>query len=118
LVRKRDDWNGGLYDTRSTTPCARFECIPGGMLLSSTGERLAIVNPDGIDLYDPLRGTRLGKLDVKEPWTVAFSPDGTRIAAGMSQGIIQLWDAHSLDEVGQLLGHTGYIYELTFTSDG
>jgi WD40 repeat protein len=118
LARKRDDWNGELYDTRSTTPRARFECIPGGMLLSSTGERLAIVNPDGIDLYDPLRGERLGKLDVKEAWTVAFSPDGTRIAAGMSQGIIQLWDARSLDEVGQLLGHTGYIYELTFTPDG
>ncbi len=52
--------------------------------------------------------------------SVAWSPNGTIIASGsgFSGGQIRLWDVVSGDLVGTLEGHTSWICQLTFSTDG
>jgi WD40 repeat protein/tetratricopeptide (TPR) repeat protein len=64
-----------------------------------------------------LRGHDLGLL------AVAFSPDGTRIAAASGQwglekaGEVIVWDAHTGQELPPLKGHTRAIVDLAFSPD-
>jgi WD40 repeat protein len=49
---------------------------------------------------------------------VAFSADGTTLAAGCSDGVIRLWDVASGDLRLTLSGHTAAIRRLAVTPDG
>jgi WD40 repeat protein len=50
--------------------------------------------------------------------TVAFSPDGSRIASGSADGIVKVWDRRSRREVLTLGGHTAAATVVAFSSDG
>ncbi|WP_063045110.1 nSTAND1 domain-containing NTPase [Nocardia pseudovaccinii] len=51
--------------------------------------------------------------------SVAFSQDGTRIAAGGSDTTIWLWDAHTRQQIGDpLRGHEAAIERVVFSRDG
>jgi len=50
-------------------------------------------------------------------WSVAFSPDGRRLALGMSNGEIRLWDIEHNKQVGVLKGHKQPVWELGFSPD-
>jgi len=49
---------------------------------------------------------------------VAFSPDGTRIAAGGADGSLHLWQAGSGRHVLALDAHEGPIWSVVFAVDG
>ena len=51
-------------------------------------------------------------------YAVAFSPDGKRLATGIADKVIRLWDVASGTQVGDLHGHTSYIHALAFSPDG
>lgn len=52
------------------------------------------------------------------PFSVsAFSPDGTQIATGSYDGVVQFWNSHSGDQISTPLPHKTKIEELTFSPD-
>ncbi|KAI0435534.1 WD40-repeat-containing domain protein [Xylaria telfairii] len=64
------------------------------MALSSTGCQLASVSGGGVQIWDPLTGEILHRLnDHKGTVThVVFSPNGKQLVSGASDGTIRFWD--------------------------
>lgn len=54
----------------------------------------------------------------KEVWSIAFSPDGTLLAAGAYDGSISLWNATAGSKKSVLHGHKRQISTLAFSPDG
>ena len=50
--------------------------------------------------------------------SVAFSPDGTRIASSSGDKTIKVWDAASGQELTTLSGHTRRVQSVAFSPDG
>ncbi len=51
--------------------------------------------------------------------SVAFSPDGTRIASGSDDNTVRVWDAATGQPIGEpLTGHTGSVHSVAFSPDG
>ncbi|KAK3364018.1 hypothetical protein B0T25DRAFT_587633 [Lasiosphaeria hispida] len=50
--------------------------------------------------------------------SVAFSPDGSRIASGSHDRTIRIWDARSGKEVQKLEGHSNLVQSVAFSPDG
>jgi len=65
----------------------------------------------GVDQGPPIPGHEAGV------WSVAFSPDGQRLAL-TSSALIEIVDVESRGVVHALRGHTGYVYATAFSADG
>lgn len=50
--------------------------------------------------------------------TVVYSPDGTRLAVGLSDGRIRIGDAETGDQVLEWQGHTAPVHRIAFSRDG
>jgi WD40 repeat protein/serine/threonine protein kinase len=50
--------------------------------------------------------------------SVAFSPDGKRLASASSDSVVKVWDGASGRELRTLRGHTGEIWSVAFSPDG
>ncbi|ETW09198.1 hypothetical protein H310_01622 [Aphanomyces invadans] len=48
---------------------------------------------------------------------VCFSPDGTKLVAGMPQNTIRIWDMASNEEAPPLIGHDAEIYSLDYVGN-
>ena len=73
-----------------------------------------------IHLFDPETGERLwfcwpgaGRVN-----SVAFSPDGSVLAAAFDTGSIMLWQVDRGEKLRQLTGHTGNVHQVRFSPDG
>jgi len=46
---------------------------------------------------------------------VAFSPDGSKIVSGSSDKTIRVWDADTLQDIGEpIVGHTDFVMSVAF----
>jgi WD40 repeat protein len=50
--------------------------------------------------------------------SVAFSPDGGRLASGCQDGTVKVWDTQTAKEVLTLKGDRGWVRSVAFSSDG
>jgi WD40 repeat protein len=57
-------------------------------------------------------------LSGKPALSAAFSPDGRIIAAGTTEGTVEIWDLYSKQELLTLRGHTGQVTSVAFAPDG
>jgi WD40 repeat protein len=113
--------------------CLAFAADGRTLAVGSTGHSVTV------SLWDPLTGERRGGLTdpgsmsshhrtpantppADEPSlsvaAVAFSPDGTSLAAACSDGVIRLWDVASGDLRHTFSGHVGAVRRLAFAPDG
>ncbi|KAF7334802.1 WD40 repeat-like protein [Mycena sanguinolenta] len=51
-------------------------------------------------------------------FSVAFSPDSTRIVSGSFDKTVCIWDATTGAELGRIEGHTDSVYSVAFSPDG
>ena len=51
-------------------------------------------------------------------YSVAFSPDGTRLAAGCRDNTVRLFDVARRQQVAELRGHTDYVHAVAWSPDG
>jgi len=49
---------------------------------------------------------------------VAFSPDGSLLAAGTRYGLVKVWDTVGRQELQTLRGHAGDVWAIAFSGDG
>ena len=86
---------------------------PDGRLVASAG----IGRPE---LTEPFTGRVLTRLEGAPPYavSVAFSPDGSRVATGEADGTIRLWDPATGEETRVLAGHDGMVVDVAFGPDG
>ncbi|MCI0705795.1 MAG: WD40 repeat domain-containing protein [Planctomycetia bacterium] len=92
----------------------QIEFNPNSTLLASGSLR-----DESVLVWDVKTEKVVATLDghTKGVWTMAFSPDGTKLAVGCGDGIIRLWDVKT-GKATTLKGHTDLTHTLTFTADG
>ncbi|KAI6127339.1 WD40-repeat-containing domain protein [Pisolithus sp. B1] len=73
-------------------------------------------------IWDIVKGSQIGGLlqgHISSVFSVAYSPDGRRIASGSADKTVCIWDAERHVQIGRPLeGHDSLVFSVTFSPDG
>ncbi|KAE9183059.1 hypothetical protein PF005_g22246 [Phytophthora fragariae] len=117
-------------DHQSVVCCVRFSS-DGTMMASGchktaqvfdvkTGDRKFLVSrPAGSNGQTPTSQANAAANEADDAYVraVCFSPDGTKLVAGMPQNTIRVWDIASNEEGPAMTGHESEIYSLDYVND-
>lgn len=112
-----------LWNARTGVPVA--ECnAPGAVSMDfhpdSTALAVASQETGAVSLCDPKTGDWIRDLESgAEAQSLAFDPDGTRLATGHEDGTVRFWNPDTGKEIGDPLEiREGPVKELAFSPDG
>jgi WD40 repeat protein len=73
-----------------------------------------------VQVWDAHRGTVVATLSghTGDVWSVAFSPDGKRLASAGADGSVRVWDLATRQMVQTLRGHAGFVNQVVFSPSG
>jgi WD40 repeat protein len=96
---------------------------PHGVVFSRDGRTLAVWDgSESVLLLDVRTGAVIRRLRHTSPsgsvTTLAFAPDGRRLATGGEDGVVSVWDAATGDVTVSLRGHDAAVSGLAFSRDG
>jgi WD40 repeat protein len=124
-VQVWDSENGAVIGTLDT-----HQQAVRGVAFSKDGEHLAVASSDGfVKLWDAQRldalllnekreARRVLRTRVAGPGlSIAFSPDGRRLATAGERNTVKIWDVQTGQEEKTLWGHKGEVYTLAFSPD-
>lgn len=122
-----DTYHLWLFDAQRYEPLRDFE--PPSFLLVSCGfspdssrvvSRSVEAVESAVTLWDPQTGEQVACLGVDGSTTesLAFSPDGSRLATALGDGTIRVWDPDSGAAVATLSGHGSAVTSCGFSPDG
>jgi WD40 repeat protein len=93
----------------------------GAHVFSPDGKAVAAANGRAIRLLDVRTGEELRRFEGYESWmgsSIAFSPDGKKLAAGGRDNTVGLWDVATGKPLLSFEGHRGPVNCLAFSPDG
>ncbi|MCL5875413.1 MAG: WD40 repeat domain-containing protein, partial [Candidatus Dependentiae bacterium] len=90
--------------------------ISHGIDLASHDIGYEMIKPYLQKLWVPVVKKLTGHADPIE--SVAWSPDGTKIASGSGDYTVRIWDANNGNELRTLTGHTNEVFSVAWSPDG
>ena len=121
------DWNGlvKVWDTRTRQLLRTFEKNLYGVnavAFSPSGKEIVVGGKDywGFKLIEAASGRTIQSFKGTEGeiLSVAFSPDGKRLASGDGKNRAKIWDVASGALLFDLGGHSESVYSVAFSADG
>ena len=100
----------GRYFSAATAPGPRDPAE--ALLVSVGGDGTLVIWDKATDRKLPIQA------HAADIWSVAFSPDGARLASASIDRTVKVWDVATGDEVLSLRGHTGGVLGVAFSPDG
>ncbi len=92
-----------------------------GVAFSPDGETLAAAGGDYVRVWDLTTRQEIatvGGSSGNHVTSVAFSPNGTMLAAGEEESMMRIWDTATLAEIATLTPQAGSVDALAFSPDG
>ena len=83
------------------------------------GQRLAVASGIGVVIYEVATSRAVALLPTGSPaYSVAISPDGATVAAGLGNGDVELWEAATGTSLGVLDAGFWWVTGVAFSPDG
>jgi len=123
LAAAGHDKTVGLWDTRTGSPSGPAFAGNTGVVRSLAfqphGGAMASASEGTILLWDVAGRQVLGRLDQGSPVdSVAFTPDGRRLAAASEDGRVVVWDVDTGQRLSDVVGHSDQARAVAISSDG
>jgi WD40 repeat protein len=109
-------WN--VESGQQVTTLVGHGATVNGMSWNPEGNVLATAAADGVILWDVPSGRivrRLVEASPTEVYSVAFDPDGARVATGDQYGTLTIWDVASAQVTASFTPHLGPIFKVAFS---
>ncbi len=117
--QKRGEAKPGPNASPEPSPLWRHECAVMTVAFSRDGKPTSGSTDGTMERGDtrPVK-TPIPRENSTSITSMAFSPDGKRLASGSSDGTVTLWDVPREKKPRTLLGHTREVDSVAFSSDG
>jgi WD40 repeat protein len=116
-----DNSQVSVYRAGEEAPLVRgLDTSLGSAACSPDGRWLVAGDSIQVIVWEAATGEVAARLRVQAGgvYSMAFSPDGTRLGMGGRDGLVTVWDMNTFQRVSQIKGHTARINSLRFAPDG